>query len=142
MNEPGKERPLSQSDALRGFRRLVVHLPGFREAFGDLVQFRFVIDASVVQKELRWRVRSRRQPDARSGLHEVMDSGTILAFAPLALKQEIEEHIEDISRDTGVPVSRVREEWLKFQSQLNFFEPDSVSEKRLNCIDPDDVPYI
>src|ERR1700674_3086742 len=104
MNELRKLRPLSRSDALPGFRRLLVHLPAFREAFGDLVQIRLVIDASIVQKELRWRIGSRRDPDARSGLHEAIDSGTILAFAPMALKQEIEQHIDEIAQDAGVPV--------------------------------------
>ncbi len=141
MNELGKLPPLSRSDALPGFRRLLVHLPAFHEAFGDLVQFRLVIDASVVQKELRWRVASRRDPAARSGLHEAIDSGTILAFAPFALIQEIDEHVDEIAQDAKVPVSRVQEEWLIFRSRLNFYEPDPAPEPGLKCVDPDDLPY-
>jgi hypothetical protein len=132
--------PVSRSDALPSFRRLLVHLPAFREVFGDLVQFRLVIDASVVQKELRWRVRSRRDPTARSGLHEAIDSGTVVAFAPTALKQEIEQHIEEIAQDTGIPPSQVHEEWQTFQSRLNFYEPDPGGLWK-KCVDPDDLPY-
>lgn len=141
MNDLEKPIPLARSDALQNFRSLLSKLPPLKEAFGELIQVRLVMDASVVQSELRWRVRRRRDPNARSGLQEAIDSGTIVAFAPLTLKQEIEDHIEEIAQYAGVPVGRVEAEWHAFQPRLHFYEPNASQNLNGKCVDPDDLPY-
>src|SRR5215472_9516373 len=47
-----------------------------------LFQIRLVIDAERVQRELRWRLRHRRNPEARSDLQEACDCGILVLFAP------------------------------------------------------------
>jgi hypothetical protein len=129
------------SDALPSLRRLLWHAPIFQQLFGELIQISLVIDAEAVQRELRWRLRSRRNPCARSSLHEAIDSGAILAFAPTALRDEIKEHAEEIADDCEVSVDRVRAEWQAFQHLVRFYEPESSQQIDQSCVDPDDLPY-
>ncbi|MBZ5526014.1 MAG: hypothetical protein LAP21_27650 [Acidobacteriia bacterium] len=129
------------SDRLRQMRALIERMPAFSPLLGELIQVWFVVDASVIQGELRWRLGSRRNPDARSSLHESIESGLFVAIAPVWLKAEIEEHLEGIAADEGVSVEAARAEWVKIESQLHFYRPRTNGPEDREAKDPDDVPY-
>lgn len=85
-------------------------------------------------------MRARRNTEARSALHEAIDSGTILPFAPTVLASEIDEHIGEIAEYAGVTEDRAREEWAKFSPQIHFYEPETAAAPG-QYVDPDDAPY-
>src|SRR5260370_7793536 len=89
-------------DALRALLNLNYEFPFFRQLLDDIVQTVMVVDASAIQGELRWRLGSRTNPTARTGLHEAIDSGVVIAFAPIFLRQEIEKYLLFIASETGV----------------------------------------
>src|SRR6267378_1431991 len=107
--------PIIRSDTLPQLRRLVEKLPALREFFGDVLEVILVLDACCVQGELRWRVGARKNPAARTYLHEAMVSGVVVAFAPFFLEVEIQKYIPKIAEDEGVLVDRVQEEWKEFK---------------------------
>jgi hypothetical protein len=129
------------SDKLREMRRLIERMPAFSPLLAELIQVWFVVDANVIQGELRWRLGSRRNPDARSGLHECIQSGLFVAIAPVWLKAEIEEHLEGIAAGEGVSVEDARAEWEKIKGHLHFYQPSTNAPKEQSAKDPDDVPY-
>jgi hypothetical protein len=61
MERDGIRKSLARSDSLPGFRDLLASLPVLKAIVGELIQVRLVIDACIVQSELRWRVRRRRR---------------------------------------------------------------------------------
>jgi hypothetical protein len=65
----------------------------------------------------------------------------VVALAPTFLRSEIEDHLSDISADTGVQLADVRHHWQDFQAKLNFYEPQYLGGRGIKAIDPDDVPY-
>lgn len=111
------------------------------QTFGEILQLRVVIDANVVIEQLIWRLTKRRDPSARTGLHEAIDSGVVIAFAPQFLKQEILEHISEIAEDANVPLTVALREWEQLQLQVHFYEPEPAKLLDPNCADPDDLPY-
>ena len=117
------------SDALVGMRSVLESLPILDPLLQGLVRLRLVIDANIVQQEIRWRSGRRRNPAARSGLQEAIDSGVVVALAPTFLKSEIENHLSDIAADTGVRIEEVRQHWHDFQLQVNFYEPQSADDR-------------
>lgn len=130
-----------RSDALVGMRGALEGLPALDLLLQGLVRLRLVIDANIVQQEIRWRSGRRRNPAARSGLQEAIDSGVMVAFAPTFLKSEIEDHLSDIAADTGVPIEEVRQHWDDFHSRINFYEPQSADDSAMEAVDPDDAVY-
>ncbi len=104
------------------------------------VQVRLVLDANLVQRELRWRLRSRKNEKARSALHEAIDSGTLIAFAPTALIREIDKHIPDIAQYAKVSEEKARNEWGKLRQLIHFHEP-GFGTAPAEYVDPDDAPY-
>src|SRR2546430_6612592 len=94
-----------QSDAFRLdslFRSDFLPLLGsFLEMWPDLkhlvelrvIQIRAIVDANVVQRELRWRLGKRVNPQARSRLQEAIDAGVLVLIAPNFLKLEIEKYL-------------------------------------------------
>lgn len=132
---------LFPSDRLAALRELIEKLPAFRPLLKDLIQILIVVDASKIQGELRWRLGSRRDPAARSGFHETIESGLFVAVAPVDLRAEIEEHLDEIAADEGVTVEQARTEWEKIQRPLYFYQPRCSSLPEGNVIDPDDLPY-
>lgn len=129
------------SDQLPQLREFLSISPLLQEIFGETLQLRVVIDADIAQKEVIWRLRKRRNPTARTALHEAIDSGTIVALAPSFLEQEIRDHIAEIAALANVPVSCAVQEWESFASCLHFYDPEPVKQPDPDCVDPDDLPY-
>ena len=129
------------SDVLVSMRGVLACLPALDILLQGLVRLRLVIDANIVQQEIRWRSARRRNPAARSGFQEAIDSGIVVALAPTFLKSEIEDHLSDIAADTGVPIEEVRQHWQDFQPKLTFYEPQSADDGAMAVVDPDDVAY-
>jgi hypothetical protein len=86
--------------------------------FPQIFQLRVVIDANIVQGELRWRLKSRRKPGARSALHEVLECGVLVAYAPYFLENEIREHAPRLARETKTSLADVYREWKDFRKYI------------------------
>jgi len=128
------------SDALRALLNLRDEVPAFRQLFRDLIQIVVVLDASAVQGELRWRLGSRINLTARTGLHEAIDSGAVIAVAPIFLRQEIEKHLPLIATETGAGVEAANAEWDRVQRLIRFYVPNGDGAE-FALVDPKDSPY-
>jgi hypothetical protein len=128
------------SDALRALLNLRDEFPAFRQLLKDIIQIVVVLDASAVQGELRWRLGSRINPTARTGLHEAIDSGAVIAVAPIFLRQEIEKYLPLVASDTGVSVETANAEWRRFQLLIRFYAPIGDGTE-FALVDPKDSPY-
>lgn len=133
---------LLRSDFLPLLVALKEAFPAFAALFPELLQLRLVVDANRVQAELRWRLRRRRNPAARSSLHEVIDAGVLVLFAPAYVKYEIEKHYQDIAGETGTSVSDVSREWALFQKCLCFYVPKNAPSPTESYADLDDFAYL
>jgi|HubBroStandDraft_4_1064222.scaffolds.fasta_scaffold10552_5 hypothetical protein len=133
--------PIIRSDTLPELRRVLEKLPALREYLGDVLRVVLVLDACCVQSELRWRLGSRKNPAARTYLHEAMVSGVVVAFAPNFLEIEIQKYIPKIAEDEGVPIDRVQEEWREFKALISFYEP-TPSKQPGSAVDPKDIDYV
>jgi hypothetical protein len=140
MAEQEKSPTIVRSDSLRHFLELLEGMPGIRPLIGTIFQVLVVLDASYIQGELRWRVGSRRDPDARTSLHEAIVSGAVLAFAPTFLNREIEKYIPEIAEQSGVSEASVTQEWELLKPLIRFYEP-LAGKPSLDCLDPKDAPY-
>src|SRR5712671_387521 len=111
------------SDALRALLNLRDEFPVFRQLLEDIIQIVIVLDASAVQGELLWRLGSRVNPTSRTSLHEAIDSGAVIAVAPIFLRQEIEKYLPLIASKTGVSLEAAGVEWERVQRLLRFYSP-------------------
>lgn len=136
-----KLQSLFPSDSLSNLRDLTERLAAFAPILKELIQVWFVVDASVIQGELRWRLGSRQDHSARSSLHECIESGLFVAVAPVFLKEEILDHLADIARDEGVTIAAAEAEWEKLQQHLHFYQPQAEITLEIEAVDPDDLPY-
>lgn len=136
-----KLQSLFPSDKLSDLRRLIEAFPALRPILKELIQIWFVVDASIIQGELRWRLGSRINEKARSSFHECIESGLFVAVAPIHLKAEIQEHLAEIACDENLPLAKAEAEWATVQEHLHFYQPKSSSVKDIPIVDPDDLPY-
>lgn len=130
------------SDGLRKLLLALEDFPALQPLIGNVLQFIVVLDASSANAEIRWRVRSRREPAARSSLHELIESGVVTAAAPFWLKTEIEEDLPEIACDLGVPLSTVLQEWALFEKLIRYIRLGSPVTTDPSCADTKDLPYI
>lgn len=131
-----------RSDLLPKLVALLNAFPGLKTLVPNLFQLRLVVDANRVRGELYWRLKKRRNSANRSSLHEAIDAGVVVLFAPEHTKWEIEKHYEDIAFQTGSTVDRVKEEWSHFQSCLRFYAPKMHPSLTQTYADIDDFPYL
>jgi hypothetical protein len=132
---------LFRSDTLPALRSFFEASPDLKQLVElRLLQIRAIVDANVVQGELRWRVGRRENPQARSGLEEALDAGVLTLIAPNFLKIEIEKYLPAIADRTGVTLSEAEREWELFQAKLHFYQPSSQVIDD-SVADPKDLPY-
>ena len=129
------------SDSLRPLLKLRDEISPMRGLLEDIIQIVVVLDASAVQAELRWRLGSRSNPNARTGLHEAIESGVVIAVAPVFLKLEIEKYLPLIATDTGVSLDAAVIEWQRVQSLIRFYEPAGHGAS-FASVDPKDSDYL
>lgn len=86
----------------------------------QLVRVSAVVDANIINAELRWRLGRRQNAASRSSLTESLDSGLLLLVAPDHLKHEIAEHLPKIASDTQVTLLAAEREWQQLQEKLRF----------------------
>lgn len=129
-----------RSDTLRHALNLREASSLLRALVGDIVQIVVVLDASAAQSELRWRLRSRNNPTARTRLHEAIDSGAVIAVAPIFLKQEIEKYLPRIASEMGATIEDARAEWERVQGMICFYAPNGDGAE-FASVDPKDSPY-
>lgn len=127
------------SDSLASFANLLRSIPALAIFARELIQLRLVLDANIVQQEIRFLLK-RRNPAARSSLQEAIDAGVVIPLAPEYLDEEIEKYIDKISHDTGKPPHEVRVQWKSFRARLHVYRPVENTDPS-SAIDPKDVPY-
>jgi predicted nucleic acid-binding protein len=139
---PGSVRldQMIRSDSLPHMIALCERNAVLQQVVDKTLQIRLVLDANIVQRELRWRVGRRQKQEAKTALHESIEAGVVIALAPTALVEEINDHVADIANYANVSEDRVREEWMKFRQHIHFYEPE-LTEPAGKCVDADDVPY-
>lgn len=131
-----------RSDLLPHLAGLLQTVPSLRTVFPQIFQLRVVIDACVVQRELRWRLQNRKKPEARTALHEVLQCGVLVAYAPHFLETEIREHIPRLARETETSLADVHREWKEFRKHICFYTAQKGARIDVTRTDPDDVAYI
>lgn len=140
MASEREQTPVIRSDSLRDLLNLRDAFPSFRPLFGDIIQIVYVLDASAVQRELRWRLHGRTNATARSDLHELIDSGVVSGFAPAFLREEIEKYLPLIASQTDVSLEAARAEWQRVQDLIRFYNPVGNGAE-FALVDPKDSPY-
>jgi hypothetical protein len=133
---------LLRSDLLPHLVGLIRAFPSLQTLFPQLLQLRFVVDANIVQGELRWRLSRRKNPMARTALHEALTCGVLVAYAPHFLEGEIKEHTPNLARETKSSVADVTREWNEFRELLCFYTAHTKAKMDVSRTDPDDVAYI
>ena len=146
-NLPSREKlrlgAFVRSDSLPQLLELAGSLPAFAPLLKNIIRIGVVLDAHVVQQELRWRLGRREKPHARTKLHEAISSGAIIPFAPTFLDAEIDEHATEIAEATGAGIEDVRREWQDFRKLLHLYSPRLEPKlDKAEVADPDDLPYI
>lgn len=129
------------SDSLLDLWTFASEIPGIKSLLKSLVRVVVVIDANVVHRELEFRLRKRRKPEARSSLTEAIQSGAWVAIAPPFLDEEIEKYMTKIADRCHVTEEAVRGEWESLRSLFRFYTPTSKANVRELNVDPKDVPY-
>jgi hypothetical protein len=129
-----------RSDSLPHMSALCERSPFLQQVVDKTLQIRLVLDANIVQRELRWRVGSRQKHEAKTALHEAIEAGVVVAVAPTALQKEINDHVADIANYANASEDRVREEWAEFRRCIHFYKPE-LTEPAGDCVDADDLPY-
>lgn len=140
---PEKSPYFVPSDRLKELRELAKTWKNISPLIGGAVQFRIVVDTNIVLGDIRWLVHKRKNESARTSLIETIEAGTIEAYVPPALFDEVEEKIDFIAREDGLDKTLLLSVWGEYQKKLSVTEPDStVVQSYSGGVDPDDAVFI
>jgi len=131
-----------RSDRLNNLRHIVEKYSELQSYIGSIFQVRLVIDTNAVISDLLWMVR-RKEFDNKTAIIEVIQAGTLIAYAPEQLKYEIEEHLPKIAKKRNISLENIHAEWIEYQKYLEFIEIDEAEiNKYENSVDPKDAPFV
>lgn len=129
------------SDKLRKVKEFIQKLPELKAAFGEIMEFRLVVDTSIVLADIRWLAKNQMDKSVRTGLMEIIDAGIADVFAPRKLVMEVEKHLPRIALQAGVTVVELRDKWSAYKTRLRIHDV-KLGERHLNTIDPEDTEFI
>ena len=112
----------TRSDDLAQLREVFALLPLLAQHVGAPEQTRLVIDANAVIADIRWLVKKRKTPGARTALQEAIASKTVVAFAPSYLDDEIRLNLVELSANEGVPLEPMLAAWREYRVNIRFYE--------------------
>lgn len=127
---------------LDSLRQVIQSYSDLEKYIGSIFQLRLVIDTNAVISDLLWMARRKREEN-KTAIIEVIQAGTLIAYAPVQLKHEIEEHLPKIANKKNIPFEKMQNEWLAYQQYLEFIEIDEGELiKYENSVDPKDAPFV
>lgn len=110
----------------------------------SLVSVRLIIDANIAIRDLRWMVKSRRNPDALPDTIEISQTGLVELYAPLFLATEVNKYIPTLARESNKEVGWITALWEEYRVHLNFVDTNylpPINDGR-ELRDPKDISYI
>jgi predicted nucleic acid-binding protein len=104
---------------------------------------RLVLDANVLVAEVRWIVKKRKDPKARTALQEALTSGLLVAFAPTYLEEEMRNQLATLAYEEGLSCEALFAAWDDYRRVLKFYDASPPAAGRTtHGIDPKDTPYV
>lgn len=133
----------TRSDDLAQLRSVFAAFPLLAQHVGAPEEARLIIDANAVIADIRWMVKKRKTPGARTALQEAIASKTVAAFAPSYLDDEIRLNLTEVSANEGVPLEPMLAAWEEYRACIRFYEARRPSIAATpDVVDPKDLPYI
>lgn len=132
-----------RSDGLPEIREWLDSFPEMARHMRRPESARLVLDANIAIRDVRWMVKTRKNSDARSALQEVIASGTIVAFAPSFLNDEVEARLADVAAREEIPLHLLMAAWMEYRQSIRFYEvARPTSAIVVDGRDSKDTPYI
>jgi predicted nucleic acid-binding protein len=133
-----------KSDDLAHMREVFEMFPVLASQLRQPEEARLVIDANALIADIRWLVKKRAKPTARTALQEAIASKTVVAFAPSFLDEEMHTKLADVAQRESIPLEPMLKAWRLYRAEIRFYETvrpiTSVGTSKV--ADPKDVPYV
>ncbi len=113
------------------------------KGLGLAPQIRVVVDANIVLSEILSLLKHSANPDYRTRLMELLDAETVIAFSPVEIDREVEEHLPKIARRAGASVETARASWTAYRERIKVVAARPQSSPSATGVrDPKDAPYL
>jgi predicted nucleic acid-binding protein len=115
----------------------------FSPLFQNLFQMDIILDTNVIISDILWLATKRKNPDARPSLLETIVCGTLKAYAPDFLLEELNKHLPRLAAERGIPLETLNEYWEKYKLHIKLMAVEEATEEEIaQAQDPNDLPYI
>lgn len=132
-----------RSDRLKELRASLAHLQKLDYPIAGIAKFSLVIDTNIVLAELRWLASRRTSKDARTGLMEILEAGTVKLYGPPALFREVEEKIPLMASSQCLDGEAMSVHWQVYKARITLAIPDAELVRSLRSgADPDDAEFV
>lgn len=140
------EQPIKSvlnSANLATLREVIATTRVLREAIGNAIQVRVVLDTNVILRDLIYLSKRRGKVGVRTSIQELIVSQTLIPYAPSVAIHEVERNLPSIAGKRHVAVEVMQEVWVEYRKSLHFCDVKrEVSEDERDARDPTDLPFI
>ncbi len=115
----------------------------FFPLFQNLFQMDIILDTNVIISDLLWLAKKRKNPDAKPRLLNILVCGTLKAYAPAFLLEELDKNLPRLSQEHEIPLETLNAYWEEYRPYIELVEIEKPTEEEIaQAQDPKDLPYI
>lgn len=115
----------------------------FYPLFQNLFQMPIILDTNVIISDLLWLAKKRKNPDVMPKLLNILVCGTLKAYAPAFLLEELDKNLPRLSEEHGIPLEIFNKHWDEYRPYIELVEVEEATEEEIaQAQDPKDLPYI
>jgi predicted nucleic acid-binding protein len=127
-----------KSDSLATLRPLF-ETNSVLKMLGQIFKIAVIIDANFIIRDILWLARKRKKPDSRTELFEVLLAGTVTAYAPTFLEEEMSVNLPYLARQHNLLLAELEAHWQTYRTFIKFVDTGEADD---TYEDPKDAPYL
>ncbi len=114
-----------------------------QKLFPEAFKVSLILDTNVIISDILWMVKKQKNPEALPKLLQAIACGTIKAYAPTFLIEELNKHLPRLADEHSIPYEVFESKWKEFEPFIELIEVDDPTEEEIEAAqDPKDLPYI
>lgn len=111
--------------------------------FPKIYQVSLILDANVIISDILWLAKKQKNPDARPRLLLALMCGTIKAYFPFFLIEELDKNLPKLAKEHNIPYEVLQSKWLEFKQYIELVDVDDPTDEEISAAqDSKDLPYI
>lgn len=115
----------------------------FYPLFQNIFEMNIILDTNVIISDILWLATKRKNHGARPCLLQMLACGTLKAYSPKFLLEELDKHLPRLAIEREISLEVLNKCWDEYRPFIELVDVEApTAEEIAQAQDPKDLPYI